>query len=627
MFSKIISFVTQTIRVKKGDIALHQIPMAIAGIGVFAYIFYVGFFQLPPELNNLLIFLLLIAGSSALFYPTTPPFKIGSLFFVIGLFLLPLTWNWRGLVFDQKLFMGIFPLNDGIQYLTDANRLLSGLDFTIISTRRPIFTGFLAFLLWISGRDLQFALGILCIGTAISVYYLARETRETAGPLSAGVVLTLLFYCYSPYMGRVYSENIGLSLGALGLALLMRGVRTKSLLNLAVGALGLSLALNARAGAFFILPAIIFWAAIQDRKVDWKTAAVLTGAILAGFAINFFLVKAIGSSQGKSFSNFGYLLYGLAAGYKGWAYIYTVHPGVTDAGTFPYALELIRQNPFNLVLGILLSFKDYLAPETMFQFMYFGPNQKLISYTLFGLTFVGLFRLWQYRKDSLWTLILALFVGNFLSVSFLPPIDDGVRAMTATIPVVTFVVGFALFQNYSVAKQAETKKRVYVPTMYVLMLAIAFVLGPLAVKTLSHPTTPQKILCPENYEPISVYISKGNYINIVETGEKYGFTPNLRRKDIISRFRAFTRNTFPPFLESFQEYYTLVKKLASGETILIGLNLQQLSLKDGPPQLIFLVTKTAQIKTFDGINDFCGSLASNALKNNFFYFDISMGQK
>jgi hypothetical protein len=629
MFASIASFLTQTIRDKKNNIAVPKIPLALVGVGIFAYIIYSGFSWQPPGLNNILTFLLILVGSSALFYSTGPFFKISALVCVIGLFLSPLAWNWRGLAFDEKLFMGIFPLNDGIQYLTDAYRLLSGLDFTYISTRRPIFTGFLAFLLWISGRNFLFTLGVLCVGTAISIYYLARETRDTAGPLSAGVVLTLLFYCYIPYIGRVYSENIGLSLGALGTALLIRGTRTKSLTNLAVGTFALSLGLNARAGAFLILPAIIIWTVILYKKINWKVTCVLTGAILAGFAINYLLVKTIGISHGVPFANFGYTLYGLAAGYKGWAYIYSVHPGVTDAETFSYALELIRQNPFNLLLGILISFKEYLTPETMFQFMYFGPNQILISYILLGLTLMGLFRLWRNRKDSPWLLILILFAGNFLSVSFLPPTDDGVRAMTVTIPIIALVAGFALSQNTPNAIPENIKNRFYMPAIYVLVLAIVFAIGPLEVKALSPSTTPEKISCPENYEPITVYISKGSYINIVDldTEDKYGFIPNLRRKDIISLFRASTRETFPIFLDLNQEYYTLLRGLASGDTILASLNLQQLGIKGGPPHLIFLVTKTAQIKTFNGLNNFCGSLATNSLKNNYFYFDISMGQK
>ena len=597
------------------------------GIGILIYIFFEGYVNLPPHFNNLLILFLLTISLSTIYYSTKTKNQYFALFVTIILFLIPISWNWRGLVFDEKVFMGIFPLNDGIQYFTDVQRLLSGLNFTYISTRRPIFSGILTFLLWISGRNMQFAMLFFCIGTAISVYFLAREIRIFIGPISAGITTTLLFYCFYPYVGRVYTENIGLNLGALGLALLINGSRQKNIALITLGTFSLSLALNARAGAFFTLPFIIIWIFINKWNKKWLVSLLILGAILSAFAVNLTLGKMIGSSDGKPFSNFNYTLYGLASGYKGWAYIYSVHPGISDNKVLPFALELIQKNPRSLVIGIYRSFKDFLQPETMFRFMYFDEGQKIVSWILSILTILGLFRIWKNRNEITTQLVLFLFLGCFLSISFIPPIDDGIRALTATIPISVLVIGFA-FSSGSPHEKIEkiSRQKTAMPVLYLGLISFC-ILGALLIKFIPQSLDIKPQICPANSEPISIFLNNGTYINIVESGPKYSLIPNLRKKDIRENLKGYTRKDYPSFLDSFQEYDRLVKSLMPGESIITGLNLQEMGSKLGPTQIIFLITKTSQIKSYGNINAFCGTLASDSLKNNRFYFDISMINK
>jgi hypothetical protein len=438
----------------------------------------------------------------------------------------------------------------------------------------------------------------------------------------------MLFYCYFPYVGRIYTENIGLSLGALGLSLLLKAIRLKNLSVLAIGAFSLSLALNARAGALFILPALVIWAWAKRNDFGRQAPFAIVGAISSGFFINFFLTRTIGSSQGIPFSNFSYTLYGLAAGYKGWAYVYSVYPGIKDADVFPHALELIRSNPLLALQGILLAYKDYLLPETMFRFLYLGVQQALISYLLYGLTAIGIFKLIKLRNDLIWSLVLALILGCFLSVAFVPPSDDGIRAMTATIPINALVAGVALFHSREIKEKANKiiGTSTYFTMTYVCLLAILCFFGPLVVKKFSHPAAPPVINCPEDTQPISLLITRGSFINIVENGRKFSFIPNVRRKDIFARLKTYT---YPgSILEEFQSLDRLVKKLLPGETITIGLNLQQLRAKNGPQQLIFLITRTSEIQQIGAINNFCARLTTEArLRNNLFYYTLSVGPK
>ena len=72
----------------------------------------------------------------------------------------------------------------------------------------------------------------------------------------------------------------------------------------------------------------------------------------------------------------------------------------------------------------------------------------------------------------------------------------------------------------------------------------------------------------------------------------------------------------------------MVKKLRPGETILIGLNQNELKNGDGPRQFVFLVTRTDQIQKIGAVNHFCARLAmAERLRGNRFYYDVSVEPK
>ena len=607
-----------------------NVLIILAGLFSLAYVFYAGFFILPPHLYNLTIFSLIFFGLSSLFNSKDNYLKVFTFFVFLGLCFLPITWLWRGVEFDSLEFMGIFPLNDGKEYLADAYRLLWGLNFTEMSTRRPVFIGLFSFILWIFNSDIQIALGIFCVGTAISLYLLAAEIREIAGFIAAALTSTMLIYCYFPYVGRVYTENLGLSLGALGLALLLKGARLKRPNVLSMGAFTLSLALNVRAGAFFVLPALVTWSWVNKKTLGRWIPYLLVGAISVGFAINFLLAKIIGSQQGFLFSNFGYTLYGLASGYKGWSYVISINPsGISETEVYRLALGLIHANPTALLFGVFMSFKDYLLPGTMFRFLNLGNMSEPVCYLLFLLSIIGLYQLIKFRKELHWSLVLALFAGCFLSVSFVPPIDDGIRAMTATIPINTFVAGFA-FAVLPSGKQSNHSTNINIPLAYSVFLAICCVFGPVMVKTFNHPVLPDFTLaCPEGTEAISVMISRGSFINIVQEGPKYGFIPNIREQDVLARLNGYTSDgDLPWILQDMQSLERWVRILQPGETILIGLNLNEIGIGDGPRQIFYLVTRTSQIQKIGYVNHFCARMSTEArLKANRFYYDISVKSK
>ncbi len=193
--------------------------------------------------------------------------------------------------------------------------------FPLFSSRRPLFAGMLAALLGLTGRNLQLTLAVLVAITAIACYLLAREVQSTHGTLAATLVMVVLFVYYRRFTGTTLTENLGFLQAALGLAWLWRGGRQKKSSYVLGGIFLLTLALNARAGTFFILPALVVWAAwvFHEKKiVSFSVLAMASGAVVAGFLVNTIIFHALASPAGNSFANFSYTLYDLASGGKGW---------------------------------------------------------------------------------------------------------------------------------------------------------------------------------------------------------------------------------------------------------------------------------------------------------------------
>ena len=175
---------------------------------------------------------------------------LASLSLTLILFALPLLALWNsGDSFDGAMG-GLLPSTDASGYYWDARRVLEGDTFSTFSSRRPLFPGMLAALLGLTQQNLQVTLAVLVAINAISCFFLAREIQRTHGTVTGLLVITILFLFYRGYAGIVFTENLGLAMGAVGFALLWRGASQRRVNHCLLGLFLLTLALNARAGAF-----------------------------------------------------------------------------------------------------------------------------------------------------------------------------------------------------------------------------------------------------------------------------------------------------------------------------------------------------------------------------------------
>ncbi len=459
---------------------------------------------------------------------------------VLSLFAMPLAGLWASGQSQSTILSGLIPLYDAEFYYTDALRLMDGNVFSLFSARRPLFAGLLSVLLSIAGRNLMVALAILTAITGMACYFTAREIQRTHGAEIAVFILMVLFLFNRAHSGISMSESLGLALGSLGFALLWRGASTKSLFYIWVGLLTTTLALNARAGAFFMLPMLILWASWllrENQASPWKVFFISASAVVFGFALNLVLTRLIAVPSGVPFANFSYTLYGLASGGRSWAYIFEAHPEVLKIQEpeqtrriYQLAFELIRANPIQTLQGALFNWKMLFSDSWYNIYAYIGGENRSINiiarWGMYTLCIVGIFAWLRNHRDPIQSLIMASTIGVFISVPFLPPTDAyRMRPYAASIVIFGALPAMGLTYLISQIKTALVRRADKIldnsfiaPSGSILTYSFALIslllIGPIFIRSIAKPQPIQVTPCTSDLIPILVHFDEGTYINL-----------------------------------------------------------------------------------------------------------------
>lgn len=407
---------------------------------------------------------------------------------VLSVFALSLSGLWNSGQSDLHLLGGILPVSDGRIYYQDALRFLHGYDFSSMSSRRPISTVFLSVFLGLTSCNLKFSLAILTAITAISCFFAIREVRNSHGRYAGLMMFLLLFLFYRRFIGTCLTEHIGLSMGALGFTFLWRGSGKGEMGKCVAGVFLLTVALNARAGAFFSLPLIVAWGmwAFRGKRL-FSVSFVIYGsaAVVMGFALNYFILEIV-SDTGMVFSNFPYVFYGLITG-GDWKSYSIDHPELymlTEAELakrmMSDSLAILKENPYRLFWGILRAWRAAIigTEGPVFSFIWIRSTEftniincfssnglaglknclQLYPYGILNfisvflcfillniLSFLSIIRIQKYFKNPQYSLLMFAGVGIFLSIPFAPPWDgDTFRVYASTIPIIAAFPMFGL---------------------------------------------------------------------------------------------------------------------------------------------------------------------------------------
>jgi hypothetical protein len=518
------------------------------------------------------------------------------------LFALPLAGFWEGGISFRYVFGGLLPFRDAAGYYYDAQRLLEGNVFPYDLTRRPFFTGTLATLLWLNGQNLQIALAIFVLINAAACFLLAREVQRSHGPLAGAIVLTLLFVFYRDYAGAVMTEHLGVALGALALALLWRSAGLQQFRLALLGILVLTIALNARAGAFFVLPALVLWGGWVFRgtaRLSLSFLALSMTAIVLGFGFNAISSRITVPNNVSSFSNFSHTLYGLAVGGQGWAQVRVDHPEIRTIEEpeksqliYQWAMEEIRANPSRLLQGMVSAVSDYFSVsgyKGLFSFMRAEEQlQSIIRGGLYLLSLIGLLRCLRYWKDPQHMLLMFGLLGILASVPLVPPGDaPGMRAYAATLPINILLVALGVVQVVKVLpEQIRTRVLPVQDTAgsstalivaSVGLVTLVFV-GPIVTKFMSSVPQLTEQVCPADVQSIYVRLNPGSSVTLAEAEDATHFAtlavpPDLFRRSVESWGRAHGERDFTRELTDLERRTSLfsVIDLYSGKRTIVAI--------------------------------------------------------
>ncbi len=495
-----------------------------------------------------------------------PPLLLGGLFLWLGragrlrtplesclalvAFWLPVAGLWATGLSQGDVFAGLLPFSDAGGYFADALRLLDFGRMSSFSSRRPLFAGELATLLRLSGWSLPVSLALLSALDALAALSAARAVVDSHGRGAGAVVLALLFLFARRFAGLALTEHLGLALGCAGFACLWPVAPTHRLAPALLGLALLALALNARAGAFFVLPALALWLGAlrpAPARFRWRAVALGVLAIGLGFAANRLVLAQCGQ-PGAAFSNFGYHLYGMAAG-GDWTTIYARHPELRElrepersSRALALALAQLRTHPLGPARTALKAWTKTLvgARGQLFSFLFLrsrdvdaaisGRWRELrptgwLSFFGLGCAFFaanGLALAWAValvqrrgRPDPHDALLVVFLAGFALSLPFAPPWDgDNLRVHAAVLPFLCAMpaLGFGALRRGREPATGDAPGWLG-PGVLGLALSLLCVAGPLLAKGSGPPSGMEAEPTPLD-EPVSTTIAAGRGVGV-----------------------------------------------------------------------------------------------------------------
>lgn len=362
---------------------------------------------------------------------------------------LPVAGYWLTGRTHPNALGGLIAVSDAAGYFNCAHRIISGAQVSGACAMRPYYMATLAGLLGLAQGTAQWALLIQAGIVGAVVGFAAREVWRGHGATAGLAVFAALFVFASQFTMTMLTENAGLVLGMLAFTLLWRQVESVSPISFFVVMAILVIGLNARAGAFLVVPLLLLWSLLWTegrlRLRIYRTMAGCAGIGLA-ISVNALLVGQLGGSAVGTHSNFAYVLYGVSVGGARYLQILIDHPELKDLGgdtftreAYRLAFENILSQPYMLVVGYVRGLVHWLYE--LFRFVGWWPLRAVFVV----LWIAGLAAsLWPVRKPPSWKILVRILVlGVALSSPFLTWYG-GNRVFAVTHPVDALLVGIGI---------------------------------------------------------------------------------------------------------------------------------------------------------------------------------------
>jgi hypothetical protein len=347
--------------------------------------------------NDALAFVLLLWGIFWLLERCTPRARAIALYAVTEIFLLSWVLDLWTVGFGGRnmIFGGILPWSDAGGYYDGAVRAAHGLPM-LWAAKRNIFPSTLAIVLRLFDGSLRAALLAFALFAGVAIALAATELWRTHGRRVALFVYAMLLFSERIWAGYVQTEHIGLPFGIIGFILVWRAVgesdRATARRLVLAGIFSITIALMARVGAFFVLPALGLWGTFNlfPAATAWIARVKFLGLAALAIGAGGFVHIAIHyiATNGATFSDYPLILYGLIH-HRDWDYIFQVYPrlramplGDSEATRMAWAIVLrdAAAHPLAVLEGFGRSFLEFfISREGLFGFVWRNYDDILLE--------------------------------------------------------------------------------------------------------------------------------------------------------------------------------------------------------------------------------------------------------
>ena len=468
------------------------------------------------------------------------------------LFAIPILEVFRLKYTNGSTMFGFVSWSDAEAYIPGGWQMLVDGTLTEWHQRRPINASIMEVRLLLAGFDLRTLILMNAAMVAAATTYAALELKRQLGTITTALFILVVWGYIQPFIPTTLSAVLGLTLALVAIGALMRSVRLTSMWLYGVGVAVLSFALNARAGNYFVLPAVWLWGVIYLGRT-WRERAIVAGfggiCLLSGFAYSLLLINVFGNGEVLTYNaNFANTLYGLARGGIGYQSAEVEHPelfrldaAVRAASLFRYSIQDIFAHPFRF---IAVYFNDVAAAARN---LVAGPDLLLLQYSMpatlkafFNVLYaVGLLGIVRFAFDRRNALLLLALAGFATSVPFIWH-DGGLRVLASTIPFILVIpaVGLQIFGVLfagggwaGIRRALNTEdppnatnelSMMYAPTIVFAGVALAPFLLAGSFKSLATeiPNSEPTVACPQGQTPLNVDFHRLVYVMRIHPGDR-----------------------------------------------------------------------------------------------------------
>ena len=452
---------------------------------------------------------------------------LGGATLTLILLALRLSFLWTSGYSNDMVIGGLIPFRDAFDYYHGAKFISVGQLISNNSngaTWRPLFPGFLSSMLFIFQQNFQWSLAVLVLLAGICYYLSAHLIHRNLGSFAAAMYMSLLYFYIQPLIGTAYTEPLGLAFGCLGLVLLWTAARKQNVLDLIFGLIIFTMALSVRAGAFFILAALILWSGWAFRGVkrfSLKYAGIAAVALLITFvAINTVYDRLVVQPGGVPFGNFAATLYGQVVGGAGYNWAFRVLPSRNAIFIYRAAGRYFLAHPLSFFIGAYKAYRDFFLPQLGILSFLTGsefPWLGILLWTIASLLFLwGLFKSFRNFARPEFSLLIAAFAGILVSIPFLPPIDGGIRIYASSMPFVFVLVALGIGKIFPVTESAKGQDgfAITVKTMSILLGTLT-VLLPVLILHINKQPAVNTVSCSSAQVSYAVIVNPGSYIDLI----------------------------------------------------------------------------------------------------------------